>query len=152
MNKQLVVMSDTQLPSIGNGGLFFCIAKMSERLAATIDNEEKNLAYWVCREFQDRVLADGALWEQAVKAIGEKVAELNRSRIGLGRYFDFAAKLPTNSCLGYLRINRANARKQCIHVSVRQCNGYAIPDGESLFGVEPAEGKEVGYEGVENRH
>ena len=114
-----------------NNAMFFCWAKVSYRLEKTLDSEERRLADWVRREFSNRVLVDGALWEQAVLAIGEKVAELNRGRIGFGPYFHLDAMAPTDLSMGFIRISRVHARHQCIHVSVGRCHGYvtAMPSG-----------------------
>ena len=107
-----------------NGALYFCWAKVSERLERTLDSEERRLAEWVRQEFSNRVLTDGALWEQAVLAIGERVAELNRGRIGFGPYFHLDAMAPSDITMGYIRISRVHARHQCIHISVGRCYGY----------------------------
>lgn len=124
MSKQVYIQTAPQ--TISGDSLFFCATKISERLAATIDSEEMELAEWVCREFKDRVLSDGVLWNRAIKAIGDKVAKLNRGRIGFGRFFNLDAKLPTDTCLGFIRISRANARHQCMHISIRKCHGYVL--------------------------
>jgi len=114
-----------------NGAMFFCWAKVSERLERTLDSEERRLAEWVRSEFQNRVLANGALWEETVLAIGERVAELNRGRIGHGPYFHLDAMAPTDITMGHIRISRVHARHQCIHISVGRCNGYVavLPNG-----------------------
>lgn len=107
-----------------NGALFFCWVKVSERLEKTLDSEERRLADWCRRELGNRVLTDGSMWEQTVLAIGERVAELNRGRIGFGPYFHLDAMAPTDLTMGFIRISRVHARHQCIHVSVGRCNGY----------------------------
>lgn len=110
--------------------MFFCWAKVSERLEKTMDSEERRLAEWVSEHFSSRVLTDGAQWEDAVLGIGERVADLNRGRIGHGPYFHLDAMAPTDLCHGFIRIHRVNARHQCIHITVRRCLGYvtARPD------------------------
>lgn len=106
------------------GALFFCWVKVSERLEKTMDSEERRLAEWCRSELGNRVLTDGALWEQTILAIGEKVAILNRGRIGCGPYFHLDAMAPTDISMGFIRISRVHARHQCIHISVGRCYGY----------------------------
>ncbi|MBQ7987377.1 MAG: hypothetical protein IJ253_02550 [Bacteroidaceae bacterium] len=113
------------------GAMFFCYVKVSERLERTMDSEERRLAEWCRHELGNRVLTDGTLWEQTVLAIGERVAELNRGRIGYGPYFHLDAMAPTDLSMGFIRISRVHARHQCIHISVGHCNGYVSMQPEA---------------------
>ena len=116
------------------GAMFFCWVKVSERLEKTLDSEERRLAEWCRRELANRVLTDGTLWEQTVTASGEKVAELNRGRIGFGPYFHLDAMAPTDITKGFILISRVHARHQCIHISVGRCYGYVSAQPKATAG------------------
>lgn len=104
--------------------MYFYWTKVSPRLQKVWTGEEQRLYEWCHEHFSNRVLSDGTQFEQVVMAIGEKVAELNRGRIGYGPYFHLDAMAPTDLSMGYIRISRVEARHKCIHISVGRCYGY----------------------------
>ena len=113
-----------------NAALFFYWAHASERLKKSWTGEEQLMYEWIHEHFSNRVLADGGQWEQAVLAIGEKVAELNRGRIGFGPYFHLDAMAPTDLSMGYIHISRVDARHRSIHLGVGKCHGYVSAASE----------------------
>ncbi len=114
-----------------NAALYFYWTKVSPRLQKVWTGEEQRLYEWCHEHFSNRVLSDGTQFEQVVLAIGEKVAELNRVRIGYGPYFHLDAMAPTDLSMGYIHISRVEARHKCIHLSVGKCLGWvsAMPAG-----------------------
>lgn len=107
-----------------NATLYFYWTKVSPRLKKVWTGEEQQLYEWCHENYSNRVLTDGNQWEQVVLAIGERVAELNRGRIGFGPYLHLDAMAPTDLSMGYIHISRVDARHKCIHLSVGRCLGY----------------------------
>lgn len=118
MEKKVLNQSDQ------GAALYFYWTRVSPRLRKVWDNEERQLFEWCHEHFSNRVLTDGGQWEQVVMAVGEKVAEINRGRIGYGPYFHLDAMAPTDLSMGYIHISRVSARHKCIHLSVGRCLGY----------------------------
>ena len=92
-----------------NAALYFYWTHVSPRLEKVWTGEEQRLYEWCHENYSNRVLTDGSQWEQVVLAIGERVAELNRGRIGFGPYLHLDAMAPTDLSMGYIS---ATSRQQ----------------------------------------
>ena len=114
-----------------NSALYFYWVHVAPRLQKVWTGEERRLYEWMHQEFSNRVLTDGSQWEQVVLAIGERVAELNRGRIGFGPYFHLDAMAPTDLSMGYIHISRVDARHKNIHLGVGRCHGYVSATSET---------------------
>ena len=104
--------------------LFFYWTRVSPRLVKVWEEEDSQLFDWIHDHFSNRVLSDGLQFDQVVKAIGERVAILNRSRIGSGPYYNMEAVAPTSLAMGHIHIGQTSARHRCIHLSVGLTRGY----------------------------
>lgn len=125
MEKQVLNQSEQ------NAALYFYWTHVSPRLEKVWTGEEQRLYEWCHENYSNRVLTDGNQWEQVVLAIGERVAELNRGRIGFGPYLHLDAMAPTDLSMGYIHISRVDARHKSIHLSVGRCLGYVNANSQA---------------------